>query len=104
MSINASKLREANVADFRWLIEAPGPSYLGTRTLSARTDFVWTRDHDAAIHFASEDQANAVLMALRCLYYNLFSFDQTLGPAKAVEHGWVGGESGESIKRVNASL
>lgn len=77
------------MTDFRWLIEAPGPRYLGVRKLSSRHDFVWTAQHDLAIQFASQEQADLTMMALRDLNRELFGFEATLGPAQPVEHGWM---------------
>lgn len=77
------------MSEFAWLIEAPGPNYLAVRTLTNRSDFVWTNDANAAIRFMSEKQADDTMTALRYLSRDLFSFDGTLGPARAVEHGWI---------------
>lgn len=77
------------MSDFRWLIEAPGLRYLSVRKLAGH-DFHWTRDHDAALCFKDQQQADYTLMALRQLAPPLFDFEKTLGNASAVEHGWVG--------------
>ena len=72
-----------------WLVEAPGQHYLGVRKLSSRHDFIWTQDHNKALQFKSEEQADLMMTALRDLDRTLFGFDVTLGPARAVEHGWL---------------
>lgn len=84
------------MADFRWLIEAPGTKYLAVQHLSKSDNFEWTGDHNRAIAFRSEDQADAVMMAVRQMDQmlngfdkGLFGFEASLGNAKAVEHGWV---------------
>ena len=91
------------MSDFRWLIEAPGQRYLAVQRLDASNNFEWTTDHDKAIAFRSEEQADALMMALRQLdrqlesYDNggklswgkLFAFEPSLGNAKAIEHGWM---------------
>jgi hypothetical protein len=74
---------------FRWLIEAPGPRYLGVRELTSRHDFIWTSDHDKALRFETQEQADLMMNALRCLDRKLFGFDETLEPARATEHGWM---------------
>jgi hypothetical protein len=89
--------------DFRWLIEAPGTRYLAVQSLTSSHTFEWTQDHDRALAFRSEEQANAMMAALRQLdrqieaYDNggklswgkLFAFEPTLGNARAVEHGFI---------------
>ena len=88
--------------DFRWLIEAPGPKYLAVQRLTSSGTFEWTADHNSALAFRSEVQADSMMAALRQMdrlhdsYENngklswgkLFAFEPTLGNAKAVEHGW----------------
>lgn len=76
------------MTDFRWLIEAPGPRYLAARKLG-NYEFHWTQDHNAAIAFRSEAQADMTMMAIRDLAPELFAFERTIGNAKAVEHGWM---------------
>lgn len=85
------------MSDFRWLIEAPGPRYLGVQRLSMMDNFEWTSDHDKALAFRSKDQADALMMAVRQMDRQingfdkgLFGFEASLGNAKAVEHGWLG--------------
>lgn len=75
-------------ADFRWLIEAPGQRYLAPRHLGDY-DFHWTQDHNEALAFRSEAQADGTMMAIRQLAPALFDFERTIGNAKAIEHGWV---------------
>lgn len=88
-------------AEFRWLIEAPGPKYLAVQRLTSSANFEWTADHNKALAFRSEAQADDMMAALRQMdrllniYENngklswgkLFAFEPTLGNAKAVEHG-----------------
>ncbi len=76
------------MTDFRWLIEAPGQRYLAARKLGNH-EFHWTQDHDKAIAFRSEAQADMTMMAIRDLAPSLFDFERTLGNAKAVEHAWM---------------
>lgn len=86
-------------SDFRWLIEAPGARYLAVQRLNMSDNFVWTTDHNKALAFRSEEQADALMMAVRQMdrqmnsfgNEKLFAFETTLGNAKAVEHGWMGG-------------
>ena len=73
------------MTNFAWLIEAPGPHYLSIRDI----EFVWTTTAMNAIRFFSEDQADSVMMALRNLHRDLFTFDTVLAPARAVEHGFM---------------
>lgn len=89
--------------DFRWLIEAPGQRYLAVQRLSMSDNFIWTTDHDKALAFRSEAQADAMMMAVRQMdreidslrnhgklsWGTLFAFETTLGNAKATEHGWI---------------
>jgi hypothetical protein len=80
--------------DFRWLIEAPGPRYLAVQRLSLSDNFEWTTDHNRALAFRTQEQADALMMAVRQMdremrgfgKEHLFSFETTLGNAKAVEH------------------
>ena len=76
------------MSDFRWIIEAPGQNYFAARKLGQNYGFYWTRDHDKALYFMSEAQADATMMAVRELAPALFGFAVTLGDAKPVEHGW----------------
>lgn len=83
------------MSDFRWLVEAPGQRYLAVQRLSMSNNFEWTSDHNRALAFRSEDQADALMMAVRQMdrqfqQGQLFAFEATLGDAKAVEHGWMG--------------
>lgn len=93
----------AEGGEFRWLIEAPGQRYLSVQRLSASDNFEWTNDHDRALKFVSQMQADALMMALRQLdreldslqnngklsWGKLFAFETTLGNARAVEHAWM---------------
>lgn len=95
LSVNAVKSD-----DFRWLIEAPGQHYLASRKLGCH-EFYWTQDHNAALAFRSEEQADALMMAVRQMdreidqhrgspfAASLFGFEGSLGSAKAIEHGWM---------------
>ena len=80
--------------DFRWLIEAPGPRYLAVQRLSITRDLEWTADHNKALAFRSQEQADDLMMAVRQLDRlfcsgRLFAFEVTLGNARPVEHGWM---------------
>lgn len=84
------------MSDFRWLIEAPGARYLAVQRLNMSDNFEWTIDHDRAIAFRTQDQADATMMAIRQMDRQingfdkgLFAFEATLGNARAVEHGWL---------------
>lgn len=68
---------------FFWLVEAAGPHYLG----ALHNRFFWTRDHDAALHLATQAQAEALRDAVRALRPDLFP-DSYPMPG-AVEHGWL---------------
>lgn len=76
------------MSEFAWLIEAPGPRYLGTRKVGI-DEFYWTPSATNAVRFMSEGQADGVMMAVRALNPPLFAFAATLGDARAVEHGWI---------------
>jgi hypothetical protein len=89
--------------DFRWLIEAPGTKYLAVQVLTGSAAFEWTSDHNRALAFRSQEQADSAMNALRQMdraltakinhgklsWGELFAFEPTLGNAKAVEHGWM---------------
>ena len=82
------------MSDFRWLIEAPGIQYLAVQRLSMSHTFEWTKDHNKALAFRSEEQADDLMMTVRQMdrdFRNgeLFAFEATLGNAKAIEHGWM---------------
>lgn len=84
------------MTDFRWLIEAPGPKYLAVQKLHASDNFEWTADHNKALAFRSEQQADELMMAVRQMDRQingfdkgLFGFECSLGNAKPVEHGWM---------------
>lgn len=76
------------MTDFAWLIEAPGPHYLGTRTLGVH-EFYWTAAPSRAVRFVSREAADGVMMAVRHMAPALFAFAVTLGDARPVEHGWI---------------
>lgn len=88
--VNAIKNALEARDDFRWLIEAPGQRYLAARKLGNH-EFYWVQDHNAAIAFRDEAQADMTMMAIRDLAPALFNFERTIGNAKAVEHAWMGG-------------
>lgn len=77
------------MTEFRWLIEGPGPHYLGVRELVGRYGFHWTTDHDAALQFCSQAQADMTMMAVRHQCPDLFAFEPMLSNARATEHGWM---------------
>ena len=77
------------MTDFAWLIEAPGPMYLRTRTIGHHPDFGWTHEANEALRFISKDQADGVMMAVRRMEPALFAFESTLGNAWPREHGWL---------------
>lgn len=72
-----------------WLIEAPGPRYLGTREIGHSNSFYWTADANAATRFADAKQADGVMMAVRQLEPSLFAFAVLLGDAWPREHKWL---------------
>jgi len=74
--------------EYGWLIEAPGTQYLEAHKMGNGYYFRWTRDHDKAIRFHSEEQADLTMMAIRTLAPKLFDFANTLGMSRPVEHGW----------------
>ena len=79
--------------DYKWVIVAPGTRYL-TVTRVGGESFHCITEHLSAILFESGDVADAVMMAIRYLEPNLFAFEDTLGNARAVEHGWLTIDSG----------
>lgn len=80
----------ASCDGFAWLIEAPGQHYLAARAVAGHK-FYWTQDHDAALRFVSEGQADLAMMAIRELDPKLFGFAETLGEARPIEHSWING-------------
>ncbi|HXJ49291.1 MAG TPA: hypothetical protein VNF91_09005 [Candidatus Acidoferrum sp.] len=69
---------------FFWLIERKAePRYLGT--WPRLREFIWMTDHDNALAFATREQADGAMMAIRELVPGLFPADIDAGP---VEHGW----------------
>lgn len=90
MAETSNDVRQTNENSnrFAWLIEAPGQQYLSART-RPWPSFTWTKDHNAALRFQSQEQADSTMEAIRGLEPGLFGFRDTLGPARAVEHGWL---------------
>lgn len=78
---------------YAWLIEAPGQFYLRASKVGSLASFSWTNDHNAALRFYSEEQADMVMMAIRSLQPELFAFGKVLRDPKPVEHGWMGGST-----------
>lgn len=76
------------MTNFSWLIEAPGLNYLSVRKLG-KYAFFWTLDHNKALRFFSQEQADMVMMAVRESEPKLWAFAANLGEAKPVEYGWV---------------
>lgn len=83
------------MTDFSWLIEAPGPHYLGTRKIG-RHEFFWTDNPSQATRFMSAPQADGVMMAVRELNPDMFAFSVNLRDAKPVEHGWASDDGASS--------
>lgn len=83
------------MTDFFWLIEAPGPHYLGTRKVG-RHEFFWTANPSQATRFMSAAQADGVMMAVRALNPDMFAFAVNLRDARPVEHGWVSTDGASS--------
>lgn len=75
------------MANFAWLIEAPGPSYLSARKLGSIYEFFWSNNHDQGIRFLNGTQADLVMMAVREMAPQLFAWPGPQYP-KPVEHGW----------------
>jgi len=69
-----------------YLIEAPGPHYLGVKSVNNVTEFHWTPSAEYAIAFVREKQARLVLAALRLLCPRLFEFAVVLREPKVVSH------------------
>jgi hypothetical protein len=86
------------MSNFAWLIEAPGPRYLAPRKINNMYDFVWTQDHNLALQFKDEAQADLTMMAIRALAPALFGFEVTLGNARPAEHGWMEAGNAELTK------
>lgn len=87
------------MSEFRWLIEAPGQNYLACRRLTSMVEFIWTKDHHRALGFISKEQAGDLMLAVRDLKRELFGFEQTLGNAVPVEHGWIDGSNTEASNK-----
>jgi hypothetical protein len=79
---------------FAWLVEVPGQRYLAARKLGGY-EFHWTADHNEALRFCSQEQADLVLMTVREMRRDLFAFAVLLGEARPVEHGWMTGAPDE---------
>lgn len=79
------------VADFAWLIEAPGPRYLAVRKGLGdyRGEFYWTDKPNDALRFFNKAQADFTGTAIRRLLPDLWAFAGTLGEAWPREHKWV---------------
>lgn len=77
------------MTEFAWLIEAPGPRYLGTREIGHYPEFFWTDDTNAATRFMAAWQADGVMMAVRRMEPALFAFAVNLGDARPTEHGYL---------------
>ncbi len=71
------------MSDFRWLIEAPGPRYLAVQRLRMSDSFEWTTDHDKALAFRSQDQADQTRLAV-C---NPAAARRQAGYVACAEHG-----------------
>jgi hypothetical protein len=98
------------MSKFHWVIEAPGHYYLAVQRLSQSDNFEWTADHSKALKFCSSEQADALMMAVRQMdrelesrksngqlsWGRLFSFEPSLGNAKAIEHGWMAQRRGNA--------
>lgn len=83
------------MSDFAWVIEAPGQNYLGARAIGYYPEFFWTRDHERAIRFVSQKQADSVMMAVRQAVPELWAFALTLGEARPIEHAWIADKLGD---------
>lgn len=72
--------------DVAWLIESPGPQYLGI--FEYNRTFMWTPDHAKATRFARMLDAGSAMMIAKSYQPELFDggkWEQT----KAVEHKWL---------------
>ena len=79
----------AEVEQYHWLIEAPGPYWLTVRNIGHQHKFHWSADHNEAIRFQTGRQADATMMAIRTMSPELFAFATLLADARVVEHGWL---------------
>lgn len=77
-------MRTDRSGEFYWLIERKAdPPYLG---VSDRfREFAWIADAAAALGFATEQQADSAMLAIRQLVPALFPVHVH---ARPVEHGW----------------
>jgi hypothetical protein len=72
---------------FAWLIERKAePRYLAA--YPRLREFIWMTDHNEAMAFATREQADGAMMAIRELVPALFPVDIECRP---VEHGWAAG-------------
>ncbi len=90
------------MTDFSWLIEAPGPYYLGARKVG-RYEFFWTDNPSRATRFMSAEQADGVMMAVRELKPDMFAFAVNLRDARPIEHGWVSDDSAPSASTTDGN-
>lgn len=72
-----------------WLIEGPGPCYLGVRQLGGY-EFYWTADVFKGLKFSDREQGDMAMMCIRQLRGDLFPACYATVP-RAVEHVWVQG-------------
>lgn len=84
--------------EYGWLIEAPVAMYLSVITIGNADGvsryFQWSDDHNKALRFHTKKQAEDVMFAIRTMDRDLgkgdlFAFDRTLAPARAVQHAWM---------------
>lgn len=88
------------MSDFAWLIEAPGPNYLGVWQLGHNPpQFRWTSDANKALRFWSKEQADLTAGAVRALQPALWAFAGTLGEAWPREHVWLAKETADVESR-----
>lgn len=85
-----SPKEEVGETKFYWLVEAPGPHYLGVRKLPGY-EFYWTPDVNKALRFTTKHDADFTSMAVRALAPQLWAFATTLGEAWPREHGFING-------------
>lgn len=83
------------MADFAWLIEAPGPRFLGARCIGGYHHFYWSSDANEGVRFVNREQADACMMSIRAAVPALFAFAVNLGDASPREHGWLSANPAE---------